>query len=96
MYIHVDGTRYEGQWKDDLQDGFGTEIWPDGSRYEGLYVKGKKHGQGTYTWPDGSKYNGNWQDNKICGQVTIIFILIARVFILLLMEESMKVNGKTI
>lgn len=65
----MNGAKYEGQWKDDLQDGYGIETWADGSRYEGHYKMGKKHGNGTYTWADGSKYIGNWIDNKISGQV---------------------------
>ena len=27
MYIHVNGARYEGNWRDDLQDGNGVETW---------------------------------------------------------------------
>lgn len=44
--MHVDGAKYEGQWKDDQQDGYGIETWTDRSRYEGYYKGGKKHGQG--------------------------------------------------
>ena len=71
LYIHLDGTKYEGSWKDDLQEGYGIETWPDNSKYEGSYVKGKKHGEGCYMWADGSKYNGAWVENKICGHVTM-------------------------
>ena len=44
--MHVNGAKYEGQWKDDLQDGYGIETWSDGSRYEGYYKESKKHGEG--------------------------------------------------
>ena len=44
--MHVNGAKYEGQWREDLQDGFGIEIWTDGSRYEGYYKFGKKDGRG--------------------------------------------------
>lgn len=27
MYIHVNGAKYEGEWKDDLQHGYGVERW---------------------------------------------------------------------
>ena len=37
---------YEGQWKDDLQDGDGVETWGDSSKYDGSYREGKKHGNG--------------------------------------------------
>ena len=42
----MNGAKYEGFWKDDLQEGQGTEIWADGSKYEGNYKEGKKHGFG--------------------------------------------------
>ena len=41
-YIHENGQRYEGNWKDDLQDGHGTEELEDGSKYDGQFVNGKK------------------------------------------------------
>lgn len=47
----------------DLQSGYGVEIWADGSKYEGFYENGKKDGQGKYEWPDGSRYNGQWKEN---------------------------------
>ena len=34
VYIHSGGARYEGQWKNDLQNGYGKEDWPDGAKYE--------------------------------------------------------------
>jgi hypothetical protein len=27
----MDGARYEGDWKDDKQHGYGIESWPDGA-----------------------------------------------------------------
>ena len=42
----MNGAKYEGSWKDDLQDGYGSEVWADGSKYEGLYKEGKKSGKG--------------------------------------------------
>jgi len=30
------GAIYEGEWKGNVRDGFGTQIWPDGARYEGI------------------------------------------------------------
>jgi len=67
VYTNVQGARYEGQWKDDLQDGQGYEIRPEGGSYRGIYSKGKKHGKGKYVYADGSKYDGEWVDNQIDG-----------------------------
>ncbi len=41
VYLHVNGTKYEGQWKNDLQDGYGVEIRASGSIYEGDYEAGE-------------------------------------------------------
>ena len=42
----MNGAKYEGGWKDDLQEGNGVETWADGSKYEGQFKEGKKHGLG--------------------------------------------------
>ena len=59
--------RYEGDWIDDQQHGFGTETWPDGAVYKGCYVKGMKHGKGLFKWADGSSYEGFFVDSNIEG-----------------------------
>jgi len=50
----MNGSTYEGYWKDDLQHGRGKETWTNNSYYDGLYFEGKKHGEGNYTWKDKS------------------------------------------
>lgn len=40
--MHVNGAKYEGQWKSDMQHGKGKETWNDGSEYVGDYKHGKK------------------------------------------------------
>ena len=44
----MDGSKYEGEWKEDKQHGQGIETCPDGISYEGSYVDGKKNGYGIY------------------------------------------------
>lgn len=39
-YYNVNGSKYEGMWLDDLQDGDGKETWQDKSTYEGQYRRG--------------------------------------------------------
>ena len=29
------GITYEGEWKDGMREGIGTQIWADGSKYVG-------------------------------------------------------------
>ena len=37
---------YEGEFKNNLPDGLGKEVWPDGRDYVGEYKYGKKDGLG--------------------------------------------------
>ena len=71
--IWADGSKYDGQWKDNDYHGQGIEIWADGSKYVGLWVKGKKTGQGTMIWANGSKYVGQWKDDEFQGQGTFTY-----------------------
>ena len=41
-YRRLDGSKYKGEWKNDLQDGKGEEIWNDGSKYVGEFKTGKR------------------------------------------------------
>ncbi|CAE7270659.1 PIP5K1 [Symbiodinium sp. CCMP2456] len=41
---------YEGQWKDDKQNGDGKHTWSDGRSYEGQYVNGRFSGKGKMVW----------------------------------------------
>jgi len=62
------GTKYEGEWKDDKEHGLGIKIWSDGARYEGLWEEGKFQGYGKHTWSTGSFYIGFWDDHKRTGK----------------------------
>ena len=31
------GSRYEGEWVNDVQEGYGEELFSDGTKYEGNY-----------------------------------------------------------
>lgn len=64
VYTWVDGTKYDGQWKEGKREGVGTVIWPDGRRYDGEYKDGKMEGRGTFTWPDGSLYEGEYRAGR--------------------------------
>ena len=55
---HSNGAKYEGEWRQDLQHGKGTETWPDESKFTGEYLEGRKFGLGKYHWADGAIYEG--------------------------------------
>ena len=41
-----DGTRYEGEWKNDEKEGKGIKYYNNGDRYEGEQKSGNKEGKG--------------------------------------------------
>ncbi|XP_076131584.1 ankyrin repeat and MYND domain-containing protein 1 [Alosa pseudoharengus] len=59
-----DGSKYEGEFVNDLKHGVGVYSWPNGEIYEGSFYKDYRHGKGTYTWPDGSKFSGKFYLNR--------------------------------
>jgi len=52
------GATYNGQWLNEMRDGYGTQLWPDGSRYEGQWAFDKANGQGKLVHADGDVYEG--------------------------------------
>lgn len=62
-----------GEWRADLQEGYGEERWVDGSSFKGTYKRGEKHGEGVFTWPDGSVYEGQFLHNDIHGSGTYLW-----------------------
>ena len=55
----VNGSTYDGEWKDDQKHGFGIFIWGEsGDRYEGDFLHDKSSGLGVFTVKDGSRYEG--------------------------------------
>jgi len=63
--------KYTGQWKDDMQSGFGTHIWLDEksenkvlrNRYVGYWKNGAREGHGIFFYANGSMYIGYWKNN---------------------------------
>ena len=54
---YADGSKYEGQLKNNKLDGFGIFYRPDGSKkYEGEFQAGNYHGKGIWYRADGSKW----------------------------------------
>lgn len=60
----IDGSRYEGYWKNDKANIKGKLYHADGDIYEGSWQEDKAHGYGTYFHADGAKYEGQWKEDK--------------------------------
>ncbi|MBW2143580.1 MAG: hypothetical protein JRG75_04195, partial [Deltaproteobacteria bacterium] len=46
---YPDGSKYEGQWKDEKRNGQGTMSFSDGGKLVGQWKDGRFSGQGTMT-----------------------------------------------
>jgi len=62
------GSRYVGEFKENLRNGIGRYFLPNGSVYDGQWRDGVMNGLGIFTWPDNSMYDGVWKDGKRNGQ----------------------------
>lgn len=67
-----EGSRYEGEFKENLRHGTGTYVLPDGSSYSGTWREGLMSGRGLFIWNDGSRYDGEWKDGKRHGQGLLV------------------------
>ena len=68
IQIWMDGSKYEGYWKNDKANVRGKLIHADGDIYEGEWVDDKAEGYGVYSHLDGAKYEGYWKDDKQDGK----------------------------
>jgi hypothetical protein len=69
VLVRLDGSKYDGDWKQSQQHGNGRFDAPDGSWYEGQWKDGKPHGQGQYRRPDGKIFIGVWIDGVYEGDI---------------------------
>jgi hypothetical protein len=72
-YTLFGGSKYIGEWKNELPNGQGTMNYSDGGKYTGQFKDGVPHGQGTYIWSYGDTYTGEWKNKKMSGQGTYTF-----------------------
>mmetsp|Transcript_5823 Transcript_5823/g.10388 ORF Transcript_5823/g.10388 Transcript_5823/m.10388 type:complete len:321 (+) Transcript_5823:126-1088(+) len=59
---------FEGEWFDDLIQGYGVYNYLTGAVYDGEWHMGKHHGHGTYYFPNGAKYVGYWENHFMHGK----------------------------
>jgi hypothetical protein len=75
--VTLDGTKFEGEWRNGLPSDYGTFFYKSGGKYVGEFITTKEtfiyHGRGTETLPNGEKYMGEWKDDKLNGKGAAIF-----------------------
>ena len=67
--ILEDCSLYCGEWRGELMDGQGLQVYPDGSTYTGQWKNGKAHGLGNFSTHLG-KYSGQFLEGKAHGRGT--------------------------
>ena len=63
-----DGSKYQGDFENDLFNGKGLYIWSNNKKYDGNWKEGKMNGNGKLTYYDGSYYEGEFVNGKKCGK----------------------------
>lgn len=71
-HVLLDGTLYEGGWKNSHYDGFGKLVLTNSDTYEGGFCRGKFHGYGVYHCASLGGYEGQFREGKYHGKGKII------------------------
>ena len=64
-FFNGQGTKYTGEWKDGIQDGYGIYFYANGDKYTGYFKNNKFNGKGTYTWTNGQSATGTFRDGEM-------------------------------
>lgn len=68
VWVHADGRRFDGEWRDGRRHGNGTMRYADGSAYAGGFMDGLRDGRGTLTDASAAVvFDGEWRQGKMQG-----------------------------
>ena len=67
------GNEYDGEWANDMKEGYGILTYKNGERYEGYWKADKVHGKGTLVYTYGDQFIGDWVDAKKHGEGELIY-----------------------
>ncbi len=68
MYEWPDGSKYIGEYSDDMKHGKGSIEWPDGRKYTGGWEKGYPHGGGVFINAKKKEFHCEWDHGKIISE----------------------------
>ena len=68
-----DNRKFNGNFKEDLFDGYGIYVNEEGNIFEGEFKENKLFGIGHLTYKNGDNYVGNFYNNKENGKGQLIF-----------------------
>lgn len=68
----MDGSKYDGDWRQNVKEGKGFQRFPNGDTYTGHWDNGQRHGMGVYIKAGGHwKHEGHWHCNLRHGTGTL-------------------------
>lgn len=67
-YIYIDGSKYEGQFRNGKLHGQGTWFYPDGDKYVGNFKENYSHGEGAIYHANGTVTEGTWSEGEYIAQ----------------------------
>lgn len=68
MYEYAGGDRYEGQFIDDVREGWGSYTWAEGCKYAGEWKNAEMDGRGDRTYENGDRFVGDFAHNQAHGK----------------------------
>jgi hypothetical protein len=63
----VDGSTYEGEWKNGVRHGKGVFKSREGTVYDGMFMDDIRHGAGKLTYASGNQVIGTWDKDRLDG-----------------------------
>ncbi len=69
---YKDGSRYDGEFRNNEYEGHGIRSFADGSRYEGEFRGGWYDGHGVFAWASGNRFEGEFRAGKPNGNGTMV------------------------
>jgi len=70
---YPNGDKYQGEWKDDMKDGYGMFTYINGNKYKGKWKDDMKDGYGIFIYAAGDKYKGRFKNDMANGRGIITY-----------------------